>query len=1205
MQLIVLGMHRSGTSCVARLLNMMGAYFAPEDIIMSPQEDNPKGFWERKDVMELNDEILQLAGGTWDRVSRLNFSNISAEKKQNLSHKVQQVLTGLDVHRPWFLKDPRMCLTFPFWRNLLEVPVVLIVYRDPVQVARSLERRNAIPVHVGIALWEYYMVCALNSSKNIPRIIIRYEDVLDSPYEVVGNLYEYLQSKDALGLRCPAEKEVTSFITKDLCHSKHDVKEHSVLLNQAQLSLIDFFKDNSTGTGFESAVISLSSLDILEAYVIYHHNITSVRNEFHALQSRLADACQAHGNTRAELEKQLEDSTAIKKELSEVRGGRDALETGLASVRGELSALEAERNKLQEELISTKQSYNAVMTEKVQIADQLKEVGEQAYTLLGVSELLDSQLKNLQEEFSKESEKVSQYDSWIQEMVRDTQDIFSSFRWKIGDKVASAAEVLLFRFNKKTTKDHIEQIIIEYENFIASSGQPMQVSNRSDKANENFDKWSMFCRLTFAALKNPSQTASMLGVQRLKNLYITMFKQSPHVRENIFDYYLKLYGENNPEPFRVSVSRTDSILDRPTPSLPKAENPLVSIIIPVFNQWEYTEKCIRSIFPAGEGLSYEVILADDCSTDDTINAEKIFPGIKIVKTPGNRGFLLNCNNAAKKARGSYLVFLNNDTVVHENWLQAMLEIMDDKSEVGMTGSKFIYPDGKLQEAGGIIWNDASGWNYGRLDDPVKPEYNYVKEVDYISGASIMIRHSLWKDIGGFDERYVPAYYEDSDLAFAVREKGFKVVFTPFSVVTHFEGQSHGTNESSGIKKNQAINKEKFREKWQTILDQEHLPNAENVFDARQKSKNRITMLVVDHYVPFYDQDAGSKSTFQYLQWFVESGLNIIFIGDNFYQHEPYTSDLQKLGIEVLVGPWYAKNWKKWVKENGKFIDYAYLHRPHIAPKYIETIRKYTGAKIIYFGHDLHYLRLTRQYEIEKDKKLLEMAGDWRRKEFAIFEQVDVVYYPSFVETEEITKHFPGKCIKAIPLNIYENISVQEPDWINREGLMFVGGFGHPPNLDAVLWFVNDIFPFILEKNSSVKLTVVGTNVPEDVRQLVSENIVIADRVSGEELKQIYNSSLVSVVPLRYGAGIKGKVLEALYSQVPVVTTEIGAEGLPGTRQYLRLANEPESFAVQVMQLLADKDAWVEQVKQGVDCLNTYFSSTAAREVWDEDVSFSN
>ena len=156
-------------------------------------------------------------------------------------------------------------------------------------------------------------------------------------------------------------------------------------------------------------------------------------------------------------------------------------------------------------------------------------------------------------------------------------------------------------------------------------------------------------------------------------------------------------------------------------------------------------------------LAYEIVLADDASTDATRNIQKKVSGIRVVRNEQNLRFLRNCNNAAKSARGEFIVFLNNDTQVQDGWLQSLLRLMDARPDCGMAGSKILFPDANLQEAGGIVWRDGTAWNYGRGQSADKPEFNYVKEVDYISGCSIMIRTALWREIGGFDERFAPAY----------------------------------------------------------------------------------------------------------------------------------------------------------------------------------------------------------------------------------------------------------------------------------------------------------------------------------------------------------------------------------------------------------------------------------------------------------------
>lgn len=208
----------------------------------------------------------------------------------------------------------------------------------------------------------------------------------------------------------------------------------------------------------------------------------------------------------------------------------------------------------------------------------------------------------------------------------------------------------------------------------------------------------------------------------------------------------------------------------------KEGHPMVSIVIPVYNQIHYTYACLASILEHTRDVVYEVIIADDVSTDATAELSKFTENVIICRNETNQGFLRNCNQAAKAARGKYVMFLNNDTQVTEGWLSSLVNLIESDPTIGMVGSKLVYPDGRLQEAGGIIFRDGSGWNYGRLDDPDKPEYNYVKDVDYISGAAILLSSDLWKRIGGFDDRFAPAYCEDSDLAFEVRKAGLRVVY---------------------------------------------------------------------------------------------------------------------------------------------------------------------------------------------------------------------------------------------------------------------------------------------------------------------------------------------------------------------------------------------------------------------------------------------
>ena len=633
---------------------------------------------------------------------------------------------------------------------------------------------------------------------------------------------------------------------------------------------------------------------------------------------------------------------------------------------------------------------------------------------------------------------------------------------------------------------------------------------------------------------------------------------------------------------------------------PYFENPDVSIIIPVYNQFAYTYACLKSILENTADISYEVIIADDVSNDRTTEIKEIVHNITVIRNEKNLRFLLNCNNAAKYARGKYIHFLNNDTQVQQEWLNSLVTLIESDSHIGMVGSKLVYPNGKLQEAGGILWKDGSAWNYGNGMNPSNPEYNYVKEADYISGASIMIRKTLWEEIGGFDELFVPAYCEDSDLAFEVRAHGYKVMYQPKSVVVHFEGVSNGTDTTTGLKAYQVENSKKFYEKWKYVLEKDNFKKEKTISDktlfaARDRSKNKKCILVIDHYVPHFDKDAGSKTVYQYMKLFCEMGYNVKFIGDNFYRHEPYTSALEHLGVEVLVGPYYANHWKKWVKNNAVNIDYAFLNRPHIAVKYIDVIRKFTNAKIIYYGHDLHYLREYREYELTGKKEMLQSSNDWKQKELSLMQQADVVYYPSEVEVEEIKKLDSSIYARALPAYMYKPVTQSTYAGELRADLMFIGGFSHRPNVDAVKWFHDEIWPVVKSKNDKIKVYILGSNPPEDIKSLDSEDFMVKGFVTDEELMSYYENCRISVVPLRYGAGIKGKVVEAMHQQLPVITTLVGAEGIDESGESLCIANNAQEFAQKIVHLYDDYAQLQQYSRKALDVVNREFSIETAKQ----------
>lgn len=248
-----------------------------------------------------------------------------------------------------------------------------------------------------------------------------------------------------------------------------------------------------------------------------------------------------------------------------------------------------------------------------------------------------------------------------------------------------------------------------------------------------------------------------------------------------------------------------------------AAEPLVSIVVPVFNQIATTLECLQSVAAAASDSSkVEILVVDDASTDPEAERLRVLPGITYHRHRVNVGFVGSCNTGAQLARGRFLVFLNSDTLVTPGWLEHLIGTLQLPG-VGLVGASLRYPDGRLQEAGGLVFADASGWNYGRNGHPADPRYCTRRDSHYCSGAALAVTRERFIALGGFDVRFAPGYYEDTDLAMRIRAAGARVMYEPEAVVVHLEGASAGTDTTKGMKAAQVVNRERFKERWRETL----------------------------------------------------------------------------------------------------------------------------------------------------------------------------------------------------------------------------------------------------------------------------------------------------------------------------------------------------------------------------------------------------
>jgi len=287
----------------------------------------------------------------------------------------------------------------------------------------------------------------------------------------------------------------------------------------------------------------------------------------------------------------------------------------------------------------------------------------------------------------------------------------------------------------------------------------------------------------------------------------------------------------------------------------------------------------------------------------------------------------------------------------------------------------------------------------------------------------MLRRSVFDRLGGFDTLYAPAYYEDTDMAFRVRESGLKVYLQPESVVVHHEGVSSGVDETTGVKAYQAINRKKFLARWLPLLAEQHFPNGQNVVLARDRSKGRPRVLVVDHYVPQPDRDAGSRATWHVIQLLVGKGYHVTFWPENLHRDSEYTPALQQLGVEVLYGDAYWGQFEAWLEAHGQLLDAAVLNRPHVSVNFIDGLRRHSSARVVYYGHDVHHLRMHEQLKLGANEALEKEAERFRRLEHSLWIEADAILYPSDDETRHVAEWLRKKELEAkamtVPLYAYE------------------------------------------------------------------------------------------------------------------------------------------------------------------------------------------
>lgn len=1183
---LVIGMHRSGTSVLAQILSLLG--FDLGRTLMPPSYDNPRGFWENARIVEAHDRFLNRFGLDWTVASTLPENAFQSAHATRAIDDIADILNDdFKSAAPSLIKDPRLCTLYPLWPNVakkLDRPLyTLTILRAPSAVSHSIAKRNMMSeTRATFIALSYLERLAEQDLGDGPNLI--YEKMVARPADSLMSEFQRVMPHMPLHQTASLTDAVQALIYNE----NKTVKDAKGLwkLYQTTTKPHDLFMPRHAFKDFVAKAVKQAALEDLKTQFKHEDTllpeslgeVTIPRNRLNAIEGGITER-------DSEIKKLWRTIAHREKDISAIEGGIEERDSEIKKLWRTIARREKKIGALE-----------GGITEREGVLKNLRSIVDEKDTQIGALEggLADREkaLRKARRDFNKaEKEREA-----IHAALQTQSDLLKNA--SLDHHKAAEREKKLYAtyLNLEKEKADLDAAFeTEYTRARLTEAQLQHQLNIMTQQVGYFKAHPFRAALKAFVFKGfrgarfllPLPEAKKIAVSRKFTGLAQRFRPPAPPPIGGMDMPLtQTLPQTQTQPLSLSDAK-DLTIDF---EFVETDAPVISVIVPVYNEIAQTLACLKTLRAQSVSVPYEVIIGDDHSPDPDHRILSDVKGARHVRHAENLGFIGNCNACADLARGEYIVFLNNDTLLHAGWLEALYQTYFEHDKVGIVGSKLIFPTGELQEAGGIIWEDASGWNWGRGERADHPRYNYVRDVDYVSGAAFMIKTSIWKEIGGFYSGLKRAYYEDTDCCFRVRAHGYRTLYQPHSTLIHIEGLSNGTDVNSGVKQSQLVNQKIFRDTWKAVL-KDHLPNATTPHIASDRTvKGHI--LYVDSVTPEPDKDSGSLDAVNAMRILTELGYRVHFIpGTNFAHVGAPTRALQSMGVESIYHPFYS-NMAQFLKERGDAFDFVVLSRAEINDLFLKQIRKACpSAKIINNTVDLHFLRQEREAELTGDKTAKDDAEKMRKKELGFMKDTDATILISSHEKTLLENTTPyKKKLWTIPLIRPETERLAFYD--KTQDIVFIGGYGHPPNIDAVDWLVSEIWPEIRKTLPGVRLLLCGSKMPDHFKHYARDDIILKGFIP--DLNRLLKKTRLTIAPLRYGAGLKGKVASSIGVGVPCVGTDIAFEGMSenGLSGVKHEANTPAEFAQKISALYTDKALWQAASKAGVDYHNAHFGLKA-------------
>lgn len=615
--------------------------------------------------------------------------------------------------------------------------------------------------------------------------------------------------------------------------------------------------------------------------------------------------------------------------------------------------------------------------------------------------------------------------------------------------------------------------------------------------------------------------------------------------------------------------------------------PEVTVVIPVKNDFYSTYRCLSSLLLASNKVKFNVIVADDASSDQTNIIQTLVNNIQYVRVEQSIGYSQICNLAANQVTSNYIAIIDNHLEFATGWLDEALNIASGSENVGTVGTKCVNSDGTIYSAGDAVVRNGELSTCVVGDNPDDPRYCYVKESAFVSSACLVVPTAVWRESGGLSELSFSPETAVADFSFRLKEQGYRTVYTPFSQTIRHPTLELKTLDSLVSTKAGTVISARFKARWGQVLNR-ITPN-EQTHTIKKNVSPAKRVLFIDAETPKPDQDAGGYAAVQEMTLLQSLGYQCTFAALDMQWQPDYTEALQRKGIECVYMP-FDLSLIELIHRRGSEFELIYITRYYVAKQTIDAIRQFASqSKVVLMNADLHFLRELRAGLHHQDAATLSKASQTRDDELNIMKQVDLVLSYTDIERAVIQSHnFAQTRVAKCPWVCEVATEVKPFDM--RSGLAFLGGFQHPPNEEAVRWFVTQVLPVLLKDYPQIIFHVYGSSISAELIAEFSQypNVIVEGWVVNTA--SVFDQCRVFVAPLQSGAGIKGKVVSALAAGVPTIMSATAAEGISVVDgEHASIASTVDEWVERIVKIYHDEELWASMSQAALKFASANYS----------------